>query len=116
MKKRLIIYGPTATGKTALALQLAHKFQGELISADSRQVYKGLDITTGKVSFLSKVERHKGDWIVDGVKIHGFDLKNPGDQFTVADFLNFANSTMIQIIKLKKLPIIVGGTGFYIKA
>jgi len=135
MKKRLIIYGPTATGKTALALQLARKFQGELISADSRQVYQNLDITTGKASFKSKVEKHKGFWIVDGVKIHGFDLveppryepdsspdgslREPGSEqgiFSVSDFLKFASDTMIQIIVSKKLPIVVGGTGFYIKA
>ena len=112
----LVIYGPTATGKTALAIELAKKHNGEIISADSRQVYKGLDIGTGKVSFDSKVEKHEGYWIVDGVKIHGFDLVNPGQRFSVADFLTFANSSIVQTIKLNKLPIIVGGTGFYIKA
>lgn len=114
--KVLIIYGPTATGKTALALQLARKFHGELISADSRQVYKGLDIGTGKVSFESKIEKYQGYWVVDGVKIHGFDLVELGKQFTVADFLKFANDTMIRIIRTKRLPIVVGGTGFYIKS
>src|SRR3989344_2779257 len=116
MTKTLIIYGPTATGKTALAIELAKKHNGEIISTDSRQVYKGLDIGTGKVSFDSKVEKHEGYWIVDGVKIHGFDLVNPGQRFSVADFLTFANSSIVQTIKLNKLPIIVGGTGFYIKA
>ncbi|OGD85577.1 tRNA (adenosine(37)-N6)-dimethylallyltransferase MiaA [Candidatus Curtissbacteria bacterium RBG_13_35_7] len=116
MNKVLIIYGPTATGKTSLAINLADKFNGELISADSRQVYKGLDIGSGKVSYSSKVERHKGYWNVDGIKIHGFDLVSPGQRFSVFDFLNFTNTTMIQIIGVKKIPIIVGGTGFYIKA
>ena len=131
MGEILVIYGPTATGKTALGIHLAQKFNGELISADSRQVYKGLDIGSGKVSFDSKVEKHKGYWIVDGVKIHGFDLVNPPihkpdsqsyskpgseEPFSVADFLKFASDTMIQIMKSKKIPIIVGGTGFYIKA
>jgi len=130
-RKLLIIYGPTATGKTDLAIKLAKKFSGELISADSRQVYKGLDIGTGKVSFDSKVEKHEECWIVDGVKIHGFDLVNPPihkpdsqsyskpgseEPFSVSDFLKFASDTMIQIMKSKKLSIIVGGTGFYIKA
>lgn len=118
--KLLIIYGPTATGKTALAIDLAKKYNGELISADSRQVYKGLDIGTGKLSIEqlndSKVKRFKGYWIVDGIKIHGFDLVNLDQRFSVADFLKFAKSSMIQIIELNKLPIIVGGTGFYIKA
>ncbi|MCR4324540.1 MAG: tRNA (adenosine(37)-N6)-dimethylallyltransferase MiaA [Candidatus Curtissbacteria bacterium] len=112
----LVLYGPTATGKTDLGIKLAKCANGELISADSRQVYKGLDIGTGKVSFKSKVEKHNGYWIVDGVKIRGFDLIEPGKQFTVADFLKFANSSVIQITELKKMPIVVGGTGFYIKA
>ena len=115
MEKILVIYGPTAAGKTDLAISLAKKYKGELISADSRQVYKGLDLCTGKVSLESKVEKYRGYWIVNGVKIHGFDLVKPGIQFTVADFLKNANSSIVQTIKLKKLPIIVGGTGFYIK-
>src|SRR3990167_9217477 len=116
MEKLIIIYGPTQTGKTNLALQLARKFQGELISADSRQVYKGLDIGSGKVAFDDVVEKHAGYWIVNGVRINGFDLTGAGKQFTAADFLHFANSSISRIIKVQKLPIIVGGTGFYIKA
>lgn len=116
INRTLVIYGPTATGKTALALQLARNLDGEIISADSRQVYRGLDIGTGKVGFESKIEKHNGFWIVDGVKIRSFDLVEPGQQFTVSDFLKFTNNSMIQIIELNKLPIIVGGTGFYIKA
>lgn len=112
----LVIYGPTATGKTDLAIKLAKKYNGEIISVDSRQVYKKLDIGSGKVSFSSTVVKHKGYWIVDGVKIHGFDLVDPGKRFSAADFVKFAKTTMIQIIEVKKLPIIVGGTGFYIKA
>ena len=112
----LVIYGPTATGKTDLAIKLAKKYNGEIISADSRQVYKNLDIASGKVSFSSTVVKHKGYWIVDGVKIYGFDLVDPGKRFSAADFIKFAKTTMIQIIEVKKLPIIVGGTGFYIKA
>ena len=116
VNKELIIYGPTTTGKTALAIDLAKKYNGEIISADSRQVYNGLDIGTGKVSFDSKVEKHKGFWIVDDVKVYGFDLVKAGEQFTAADFLTFASTTMIRIIVANKLPIVVGGTGFYIKA
>src|SRR3989344_147190 len=110
MTKTLIIYGPTATGKTAIGIALAKKYHGEIISADSRQVYKGLDIGSGKVGFDSKVEKHQGYWIVNGIKIHGFDLRAPREQFTVADFIKNASDTMIQIIVSKKLPIIVGGT------
>ena len=112
----LVIYGPTQTGKTNLALQLARKFQGELISADSRQVYKGLDIGSGKVGISDVVSKHHGYWMVNGVRINGFDLTDPGQQFSAADFLEFAHTTMTQIIGAKKTPIVVGGTGFYIKA
>ncbi len=114
--KLLIIYGPTVSGKTALAIKLAKKYDGEIISADSRQVYRGLDIGTGKVDFKSKVEKHKGYWIVDGIKINGFDLTSPGKQFTVADFIKFASDSIIRISEFKKLPILAGGTGFYIKS
>lgn len=112
----LVIYGPTATGKTNLAIQLAKKFNGEIISADSRQVYKRLDIGTGKVSIDSKTQKYTDYWEVSGVRINGFDLIYPGEQFTAADFLKFASTTMIRIIEEDKLPIITGGAGFYIKA
>ena len=112
----LVIYGPTATGKTALAIDLAKKYDGELISADSRQVYKNLDIGTGKVSFQSEVEKHSGYWIVDGIRINGFDLVKPQAPFSSANFIKFASAKALKIAGRKKLPIIVGGTGFYIKA
>ncbi len=116
MKRAVVIYGPTATGKTDLALQIAKKYQGELISADSRQVYKDLDIGTGKISPKSDVIKHQKYWIVDNVKINGFDLVPPGQMFSVAEFLKFASGKMSQIRRSKKLPIVVGGTGFYIKS
>lgn len=115
-KNPIIIYGPTQTGKTDLGIKLAKKYDGEIISADSRQVYKGLDIGSGKVDFQSNVKKHEGYWIVNDVKINGFDLVKPGDEFSVADFLKFSTATTIQIIRKKKLPILVGGTGFYLKA
>ena len=116
MQKILVICGPTATGKTSLALQLARKFQGELISADSRQVYKGLDIGTGKISFDDKFRKFKGKWLLNDVWIHGYDLVEPDKVFTVADFVDFFESTTQEIWRKGKLPILVGGTGFYIKA
>lgn len=120
MTKVLIIYGPTATGKTDLALQIAKKFNGEIISADSRQVYKGLDIGSGKLSIEQfnnlTIQQFEGFWIVDGIKIHGFDLVESGQNFSVADYINFASTSLIRINEVEKLPIIVGGTGFYIKS
>lgn len=104
--KLLVILGPTATGKTDLALQLARKIQGELISADSRQVYKGLDIGTGKYpSNESKA-----------VKIWMYDVANPKDQYHVARFVKDAEKIISEVYRRKKVPILVGGTGLYIRA
>lgn len=101
--KLLIICGATATGKTSLAISLAKKFDGELISADSRQVYKNMDIGTGK------------EW-GDGVIIHGYDLVDPKESYSVSQFEKFASKKINDILKKGKLPILVGGTGLYIKA
>jgi len=113
--KLLVIYGPTVTGKTSLAIKLAKIYNGEIVSADSRQVYSDLDIGTGKVDFKSKTEKQKGYWIVDGVKIFGFDVTNPGSKFSALDYLKYARKQIVSINKQGKLPIVAGGTGFYIK-
>lgn len=103
MNKLLIICGPTATGKTSLAAKLAKKYNGEIISADSRQVYRGMDIGTGK-------DRPQG------VTVWGYDLVDPNEDFSVAQYQKFARNKISQIWQRGKLPILVGGTGFYIKA
>lgn len=103
MKKLLVICGLTATGKTSLAIKLAKKFNGELVSADSRQVYKGMDIGTGK--------DHPKDAI-----IHLLDMVEPDEEFNVAKYYQLAWPVIKDIWKRGKLPILVGGTGFYIKA
>ena len=104
MKKILVIVGPTASGKSALAVKLAKKLNGEIISADSRQVYKGLNIGTGKVT-----KKEMG-----GVPHYMLDVVQPDEVFTVADFEQQAGLIVENIISRKKLSIIVGGTGFYI--
>src|SRR3989344_7963356 len=101
--KLLVICGPTATGKTKLGVFLAKKFNGELVSADSRQVYTGMDIGTGK-------DRPKGR------KIWGYDLASPTEEFSVSAYVKAAKEEINDIWRKNKLPIIVGGTGFYIKA
>ena len=120
MDKLLIICGPTATGKTGLSLRLAKRFNGEIVSADSRQVYKGLNIGTGKD--LPKNAKMKFMWLkkfgfyeIGGVKVWGYDLADPRHSFSVSQYLKFAERIIADIIKRGKLPILVGGTGFYIK-
>lgn len=103
MDKLLVICGPTATGKTGLAVKLAKKFKGELISADSRQVYRGMDIGTGK-------DHPKG------MKIHLVDVVKPNQEFSVSQYYHLTWQAIREIWKKGKLPILVGGTGFYIKA
>lgn len=106
LKKILIIIGPTASGKTSLSIKLAKKFNGEIISADSRQVYKGMNLGTGKVT---KKE-------MQGIKHYLLDVVSPEKRFTAADFARLGNRAIKQILKRGKLPIICGGTGFYIDA
>lgn len=114
MAKILVVCGPTATGKTSLAITLAQKFKGELISADSKQVYKGLDIGTGKD--VPRDSRKKEHYEYEGIKIWGYDLIGSKDEFSVSQFIAFARAKIGEILKRRKLPILVGGTGLYIKA
>ncbi len=104
MKKVLVIVGPTASGKSDLAVKLAKKFKGEVISADSRQVYKGLDIGTGKVTRAE----------MKGIPHHMLDVADPSRQFSVAQYKKMAGEELHYIEERGKLPVIVGGTGFYI--
>jgi tRNA dimethylallyltransferase len=106
MKKLLVILGPTATGKSDLAVKLALKHNGEVISADSRQVYKGLNIGTGKIT----KEEMKGvhHWLLDVI--------SPKETFTVVDWKKLTEEKIKTIFKRSKLPIICGGTGFYIQS
>lgn len=104
--KIIVIVGPTASGKTGLAIELAKKFDGEVISADSRQVYRGLDIGTAKVTPEE----------TDGVPHHLLDVADPKEVYTAADFKRDAQVAIDDIIARGKLPIICGGTFFYIDA
>lgn len=131
MNKLLIICGPTATGKTAFGVELAKKYGGEIISADSRQVYTGMDIGTGKdlpvnskfqtpnskqIQNLKSENLSIGTYEISEVKIWGYDLVSPKDEFSVSHFLKFANIVIPDMWNRGVLPIIVGGTGFYLSA
>ncbi len=105
-QKIVVIVGPTSSGKSGLAVELARKFNGEVISADSRQVYRGLNIGTGKIT---KREMR-------GVRHHLLDVASPKKVFTAQDFIDRARPVIEDVAKRGKLPIVAGGTGFYIDA
>lgn len=102
--KVIAIVGPTASGKTGLSIKLAKKYNGEVISADSRQVYRGLDIGTEKIT---------KDEMAD-VPHHLIDVSDPKDVFSVKDFKEMAGDFIEKISERGNLPFVVGGTGFYI--
>lgn len=113
-KKILVILGPTASGKSDLAIKLAKIYKGEIISADSRQVYQNMDLGTGKVKKDRK--NNNKEYFSNNIRHHLLDVFKPTDIFTVSDFQKKANVAISDILKRKKLPIICGGTGFYISA
>lgn len=106
MDKIICIVGPTASGKTGLAIELAKKIDAEVISADSMQIYKGLNVGTAKVT---KEE-------ADGIPHHLIDICSPEDKFSVADFKNLCYDTIKEIKSRGKNVIIAGGTGLYVNA
>jgi tRNA dimethylallyltransferase len=116
----LVVCGPTATGKTALGVYLAKLFNGEIISADSRQVYRKMDIGTGKDiepgSVIKKINPKLQYYEIDGVRVFGYDLVNADAEYSVSQYMDFACEAIHSMWSRKKLPIIVGGTGLYIKA
>ena len=104
--KVIVILGPTGSGKTGVSIELAKMIGGEIISADSRAIYKGMNIGTAKPT----VEE------MDGVPHYGLDLVEPGERFTVADWKKYTEEKILEIKTRGKIPIIVGGTGLYIDA
>ena len=105
-KPLVILVGPTAVGKTAASIGLAKALNGEIISGDSMQIFKGLDIGTAKISQSE----------MDGVVHHLIDIKEPWESFSAAEFKRLADEAIADIHSRGKLPIIVGGTGFYINS
>ena len=102
--KLVVVTGPTASGKSALAMEIAQSLGGEVICADSRTVYKGLDIGTAKPT---KTDQGK-------VRHHLLDIVEPGEAFNAAVFKHLANKAVVEITSRSKLPILVGGTGLYV--
>lgn len=102
----IVILGPTGSGKTGISIELAKALDGEIISADSRAIYQGMDIGTAKPSLEER----------QNIPHYGLDLAKPGDRFTVADWKTYAENKIKDIKSRGKTPIIVGGTGLYIDA
>lgn len=117
--KIIVIVGPTASGKSELAVRLAKLFNGEIISADSRQIYRGLDIGTGKVKGkwqIADAGDAKKMFVYRGIPHYCIDIVSPKKQFSAADFMRLAKEAIKEIQKRGKIPIIAGGTGFWIDA
>lgn len=106
MKKVIVIAGPTGVGKTKLSIELAKKYNGEIINADSMQIYRGLDIGTAKIKEEEK----------DGIEHHLFDIKDVLEEYSIYDYQSDCRRQIDYIIKKGKIPILVGGTGLYIKS
>lgn len=106
LPKLLVIVGSTSSGKSAVAIEAARRFNGEVVSADSRQIYRGMDIGTGKVT---KKEMR-------GIPHHLLDVVNPDEVFTLAEYKRLAMAAIDDIISRGKLPILAGGTGLYVSA
>ncbi len=102
----IVIVGPTGSGKSSLAVRIAEKFGAEIVCADSRTIYKDMNIGTAKPTREDRAR----------VPHWGLDLVEPGDKFTVADFKEYADKRINEIIKRRKIPILVGGSGLYIDA
>ena len=125
MKKNplTVICGPTATGKTSLALNLCQKFNGEIVSIDSRQIYKGLEIGSGKriTDNAYRITKGNGYWDIEGtetgeaVRVHLYDLIEPDEELNVVQFSKIAGPTIERIWARGKLPVLVGGSGLYLE-
>lgn len=115
--KIIVILGPTSSGKSDMAIKLARKFNGEIISADSRQIYRGMNIGTGMVPRDKRQgTRNKNLFFSESIRHHLLDIVSPKTEFNVSKFKLKAEKAIGNILKRNKLPIICGGTGFWIKA
>ena len=106
MKQIVIICGPTAVGKTAVSIKLAQKLNTEIISSDSMQIYRGMDIGTAKI--------RRGE--MQGIRHHMIDIVEPSNEYSVSDYSNDALKIIEALFSENKVPLIVGGTGLYINS
>jgi tRNA dimethylallyltransferase len=131
--KLLVIVGPTASGKTEIAIELAKKFNGEIVCADSRTIYRGMDIGTAKPGRRAQNSKHGiqdqasrtkdlvrreryGACTIDSIVHYVLDIRDPDEAFSVADFQRLAYEIIPDIQRRNKLPVLAGGTGLYVSA
>ena len=107
LKPLIVILGPTSSGKTEMGFKLAKKYNGEIINADSRQIYREMDIGTGKTDI---------QYSISNIPVHLINIKNPNQKFSLSQYKKLAIKTIKDIHKRGKIPILVGGTGLYISA
>ena len=119
-QKIIVVLGPTASGKSEMAVRLAKEFGGEVVSADSRQVYRGMDVGTGKVPMdknsKSEFKIQKDSYYYRGIPHYLIDVASPRRSFSVERYKKLAGKAVRDILKRGKVPIVCGGTGFYIDA
>ena len=106
MQKIMVIVGPTGVGKTKLSIELAKHYNGEVINADSMQIYKNLNIGTAKITEEEK----------ENIPHHLFDIKSPEEEYSIYNYQTDCRIKIDEILKKNKTPILVGGTGLYIKS
>ncbi|MFA6160143.1 MAG: tRNA (adenosine(37)-N6)-dimethylallyltransferase MiaA [Parcubacteria group bacterium] len=128
MDRIIVILGPTSSGKSEVAIALAQKFDGEIISADSRQIYRGMDVGTGKIikdksypslplGEMSRTRDREGKtFYSEGIPHYAIDIISPKTEYNSAKFKKYADKIIRDILGRGKIPIICGGTGFWIKA
>lgn len=109
-----VIVGPTCTGKTSLALEISKKIGSDILSIDSRQVFKYLDIGTGKFKDRAQISKHEGYWEIDGIKVWGYDFLNPNEELNVIKYCDFAKKIIEKYSSENKKLIATCGTGFYL--
>jgi tRNA dimethylallyltransferase len=112
----LAILGPTASGKSDVAIRIAQKYDGEIISCDSRQVYRGMDIGSGKVKKDTTATNISSVFLSETIPHHLIDIVSPQTEYNVVKFQKQAHSALRDIFSRKKLPILCGGTGFWAQA
>lgn len=132
-QKLIVVMGPTSSGKSSLAIEIARQWNGEIISADSRQVYRGMDVGTGKVKRDQEMKNSKFKiqnfpfefpdnslpttrYLSEGIPHHLLDVADPNDDYNVSHFAKDARAAIEDIMSRKKLPVLCGGTGFWIQA